>query len=156
MEQSILISTKKILGIPEDYTVFDLDIITHINTAFSTLTQLGVGPANGFMIEDESAVWADFITDYPSGNYDTPTGDDLQYNSVKSYVFLKVRQLFDPPSTSYLIAATEKQIQELEWRLNTHREENEWVDPDPNVRIVEDIYDGTVVEVTNRRRTWRR
>lgn len=121
MEQSILISTKKILGIAEDYTVFDLDIITHINSAFSTLTQLGVGPAVGFMIEDDAAVWADFIE------------DDLQYNSVKSYVFLRVRQLFDPPSTSYLISAVERQISELEWRLNVHREETGWVDPDPDL-----------------------
>jgi hypothetical protein len=130
MEQSILKSTKKILGIAEDYTVFDLDIITHINTAFSTLTQLGVGPTNGFMIEDDTAVWSDFITDYPSSVYETPT-DDLQYNSVKSYVFLRTRLLFDPPTTSYLIAAHEKQIQELEWRLNVHREETGWVDPNP-------------------------
>lgn len=122
MEQSILTSTKKILGIAEDYTVFDLDIITHINSAFSTLTQLGVGPATGFQIDDASEVWADFIED------DT----DFQWNSVKSYVFLRVRQLFDPPATSYLISAQQKQIEELEWRLNTHREEAEWVDPDPN------------------------
>jgi hypothetical protein len=128
MEQSILISTKKILGIAEDYTVFDLDIITHINSAFSTLTQLGVGPAQGFMIDDATAVWADFIV------------DDLQYNAVKSYVFLKVRQLFDPPSTSYLISAVERQIQELEWRLNVHREETGWVDPDPNPIYPEDLF----------------
>ena len=119
MEQSILTSTKKILGIAEDYTVFDLDIITHINTALSTLTQLGVGPAIGFMIEDEAAEWGDFI------------GNDLQLNSVKSYVFLKVKQLFDPPTTSFLIAAQEKQITELEWRLNSHREESQWVEPEP-------------------------
>jgi hypothetical protein len=119
MENSILISTKKILGIAEDYTAFDLDIITHINTAFSTLTQLGVGPAEGFMIEDNTEVWADFIA------------DDSQYNSVKSYVFLRVRQLFDPPTTSYLIEAYNKQIQELEWRLNVHREETGWTDPNP-------------------------
>ena len=125
MEQSILISTKKILGIAEDYTVFDLDIITHINTAFSTLTQLGVGPADGFMIEDETAVWEDF----------DPVDDHLNYNSVKSYVFLKTRQLFDPPTTSYLISAVEKQIQELEWRLNVYREGTEWIDPD----IIEEV-----------------
>jgi hypothetical protein len=119
MEQSILISTKKILGIAEDYTAFDLDVITHINSAFSTLTQLGVGPAVGFMIDDASAVWTDFIE------------NDLQYNSVKSYVFLRTRQLFDPPTTSYLISAVERQISELEWRLNVHREELEWVDPNP-------------------------
>lgn len=123
MEQSILISTKKILGIAEDYTVFDLDIITHINTAFSTLTQLGVGPADGFMIEDASDLWTDF----------DPVDDHLNYNSVKSYVFLKVKQLFDPPTTSYLISAQEKQIEELEWRLNTYREGTEWVDPDPPI-----------------------
>lgn len=129
MEQSILNSTKKILGIAEDYTVFDLDIITHINTAFSTLAQLGVGPTAGFMIDDAEEVWANFFGEIP----------DFQYNSVKSYVFLKVRQLFDPPQTSYLISATEKQIEELEWRLNTHREETAWVDPDPP-RYTVDIY----------------
>lgn len=118
METSILTSTKKILGIADDYLVFDLDVITHINTAFSTLTQLGVGPAAGFMIEDADAVWEDFITD-----------GDAQYNAVKSYVYLKVRQLFDPPQTSYLISAMERQIEELEWRLNVHREETGWTDP---------------------------
>lgn len=128
MEDSILTSTKKILGIAEDYTVFDLDIITHINTAFSTLTQLGVGPAQGFMINDASALWTDYIA------------GDLQYNSVKSYVFLRVRQLFDPPQTSYLIAAVDKQIQELEWRLNVYREETGWVDPDPDPVYPEDLF----------------
>jgi hypothetical protein len=130
METSILISTKKILGIAEDYTVFDLDIITHINTAFSTLTQLGVGPAEGFMIEDSAALWTDF----------DPVDDQVNFNSVKSYIYLKVKMLFDPPTTSYLIAASEKQIEELEWRLNVHREESEWVDPDPNIRNIEDLF----------------
>lgn len=117
MEASILTSTKKILGVGGADTSFDLDIITHINTAFSTLTQLGVGPVDGFMIEDADAEWEDFI------------GEDNRYQSVKSYVFLKVRQLFDPPTTSYLITAVEQQIKELEWRLNTNREETDWVDP---------------------------
>lgn len=121
METSILTSTKKILGIAADYTAFDLDIITHINAAFSTLTQLGVGPATGFMIEDAEDEWYNFIE------------DDIQLNSVKTYVYLKVRQLFDPPTTSYLISAVEKQIQELEWRMNTNREATEWIDPDPAV-----------------------
>jgi hypothetical protein len=120
METSILIGTKKILGLAEDYTAFDHDVITHINSAFSTLTQLGVGPAEGFMIEDESAVWTDFITD-----------NDLQYNSVKTYVYLRVRMVFDPPATSFVIAALNEQIKELEWRLNVHREETGWVDPNP-------------------------
>lgn len=121
MEESILISTKKILGISGDYTAFDLDIITHINAAFSTLTQLGIGPAEGFMIESDEEEWYDYIE------------DDIQLNTVKSYIFLKVRQLFDPPSTSYLITAMEKQIAEFEWRLNTNRESTEWVDPDPPI-----------------------
>ena len=142
MEQSILTSTKKILGITEDYTVFDLDIITHINTAFSTLAQLGVGPADGFMIDDATYLWEDFLGEVP----------DFQNNSVKSYVFLKVRQLFDPPQTSYLITAVEKQIQELEWRLNVHREETSWVDPDPVDYYVEDIHEGTIVEVSGGKR----
>lgn len=120
MEPSILTSTKKILGLSSDYTAFDTDIVMHINTAFSTLTQLGVGPVAGFMIEDATAVWDDFIPD-----------GDLQYNSVKSYVYLRTRLLFDPPSTSYLIASFEEQLKELEWRLNVHREETGWTDPNP-------------------------
>jgi hypothetical protein len=142
MEQSILKSTKKILGIAEDYTVFDLDIITHINSAFSTLTQLGVGPVEGFIIEDDSDLWTDFID----------VNVDFQWNSVKSYVFLRVRMLFDPPQTSYLISASERQIQELEWRLNVHREETDWVDPNPPDYWVEDIHEGSIVEVRGGKR----
>jgi hypothetical protein len=135
VEQSILNSTKKILGIAADYTVFDLDIITHINTAFSTLTQLGVGPSHGFMINDGTETWQDFI------------GDDLQYNSVKSYVFLRVRALFDPPQTSYLISATERQIEQLEWRLNVHREETGWTNPvDPTLPVSDIFGDPTVID----------
>jgi hypothetical protein len=119
MDASILTSTKKILGIAEDYTAFDTDIITHINSVFSTLTQLGVGPEDGFMIEDSSSMWDDFYV------------DDNQFNAVRSYVYLRVRLLFDPPTTSYLIAAFDRQVAELEWRLNVHREEEDWVDPNP-------------------------
>lgn len=128
VEPSILVSTKKVLGIADDYTAFDLDITTHINSALSTLTQLGVGPPTGYEIDDVSDNWEDFI------------GDDLQYNAVKSYVFLRVRQLFDPPQTSYLISAYDRQIQELEWRLNTHREETQWVDPDPPLIETVDLF----------------
>jgi hypothetical protein len=106
MTESILNSTKKILGISEDYTAFDLDILTHINSVFSTLHQLGVGPVNGFVIEDADAEWMDFL------QFDT------RLNAVKTYVYLRVRLLFDPPQTSYLIGAMKEQIQELEWRLN--------------------------------------
>jgi hypothetical protein len=118
VETSILKSTKKILGIEADYTAFDLDVITHINSAFSTLTQLGIGPINGFMIEDDTATWGDFLGT-----------SDLQLNNVKTYVYLKVRLVFDPPQTSFHLQAIKDQIQELEWRINVHREETAWTDP---------------------------
>lgn len=117
METSILTSIKKLLGIAEDYTAFDLDILTHINSAFATLNQLGLGPMEGFMIEDADAVWADFL------------GTDKRLNAVKSYVFQSVRLLFDPPTTSYHLTALKEQIREAEWRLNTYREEEGWFPP---------------------------
>lgn len=123
MESSILTSIKKNLGIDASYTVFDQDIITYINAAFSTLTQLGVGPAVGFMIDSADDVWDDFIV----------LDDDREYNSIKIYIQLRVRMLFDPPQTSYLLDAMTEQINQLEWRLNVHREETGWVDPDPPV-----------------------
>lgn len=110
MPDSILDTTKKVLGIAADYTAFDPDILFHINTVFSTLCQLGIGPEDGFSIEDKDAVWADFI------------GEDKRLNSVKTYTYLRVRMLFDPPTTSFLQDAMKQQIQELEWRLNVHRE----------------------------------
>jgi len=110
MEESILDSTKKILGLEATYTPFDLDVITHINAAFSILNQLGVGPEEGFSILDNQAVWADFVV---------PTN---QLHLVKTYVYLKVRILFDPPSTSFLLDTYNNQIKEYEWRLSTFRE----------------------------------
>ncbi len=117
MEPSILKSTKKILGVGETDTSFDVDIITHINAVLSVLTQVGIGPDNGYMIEDDSATWDAFI------------GTDPRLNLVKTYLYLKVRLLFDPPGTSYAIDAMEKQIAEFEWRLNVMREEESWTDP---------------------------
>ena len=111
MEESILNSTKKILGLEAVYTPFDLDVITHINAAFSLLNQLGVGPIDGFMIEDDTTVWSD---------YPIPQN---QLHLVKTYIYLKVRVLFDPPTTSFLVTATNDQIKEYEWRLNVFREE---------------------------------
>lgn len=113
MENSILISTKKVLGVDASYTVFDLDILMHINAAFSILQQLGVGPAEGFFIEDDSAQWTDFVLE---------PGSEISINLVKTYVQLKARMLFDPPTTSFLIEAMTKQINEYEWRLNVFRE----------------------------------
>lgn len=127
MESSILISTKKVLGIGPDDTSFDLDIITHINSAFVNLYQLGIGPVNGFMIEDAEPKWNDFISSDPML---------LPYlNLIKTCVILRVRMLFDPPTTSYLINAMEKQIAEHEWRLSAGREAIEWVDPNPSVVV---------------------
>lgn len=103
---SILGSIKKLLGITEVYDVFDKDLVMHINSVFFVLTQLGVGPAEGFSIQDETAVWDDFI----------PCGANLE--AVKSYVYLKVRLLFDPPQSSALTEAINRQISEFEWRLN--------------------------------------
>lgn len=126
MEESILKCVKKILGIDAAYTAFDLDILIHINTVFSILHQLGIGPDDGFAIEDDTATWTSFI------------GSDPQKNSVKTYVYLKVRMMFDPPGTSFLIESMNSQIRELEWRLNVLREETEWVDPDPELILVEE------------------
>lgn len=105
--ESILTSVKKMLGIAEEYTQFDVDIIIHINSVFTTLTQLGVGPSEGFYIEDKDSEWQEFIQ------------DQNKLQAVKSYMYLKVRLLFDPSSLgASTLAAYERQIQELEWRLN--------------------------------------
>jgi hypothetical protein len=117
MEESILKSTKKILGLADDYTPFDLDVITHINAAFSILDQLGVGPVGGFLIEDDTTLWADYVV------------PPNQLHLIKTYIYLKVRSLFDPPTTSFLITATNDQLKEYEWRLNVFREEYMYVPP---------------------------
>lgn len=103
--ESILNSIKKLLGIAEDYDHFDSDIIMHINSVFATLTQLGVGPEDGFSIDDESAKWEDFLP------------EERMFHSVKSYMFMKVKLMFDPPLSSAVIECTKEQIKELEWRL---------------------------------------
>lgn len=103
---SILTSIKKMLGITEDYTHFDTDIVIHINSVFSILTQLGVGPPEGFYIQDKTTIWYEYIS------------DPNKIEMVKSYMYLKVRLIFDPPSSSSVIEAFNKQISEFEWRLN--------------------------------------
>lgn len=104
--ESILTSIKKLLGITEEYTHFDNDIIMHINSVLMILTQMGVGPKEGFMIEDDSYNWEDFIS------------DPVKLQAVKSYVYLKVRLLFDPPSSSAVAESMNRMISEFEWRLN--------------------------------------
>lgn len=119
MTDSILNSIKKVLNVPEDYAAFDQDILMHINSVFSTLNQLGVGPESGFRIDDQTPVWSSYLN-----------GDD-RLNNVKSYMYLRVRMLFDPPATSFTIAAFQEQIKELEWRINTQSEEELWIEPAP-------------------------
>lgn len=107
MEESILLSTKKLVNMAGDYDEFDTDLIIHINTVFMILRQLGVGPVEGFTIKDESAKWSDFIP-----------ADDIRFEGVKTYMALKTRLVFDPPSSSIIKACIDESIKELESRLN--------------------------------------
>ena len=102
--ESILTSIKKLLGIMSDYTNFDDDIIIHINTAFAMLNQFGVGPQGGFMIVDENSGWEDYTT-------------EKNLNMVKTYIYLKVRLLFHPPTSSALIESINRTLSEIEWRI---------------------------------------
>lgn len=110
--ESILDSTKAALGIVPTYDAFDNQLIMYINTAFSTLHQLGVGPDEGFFIEDNTATWTDFLN-----------GKRL-LNMVITYVHMSVRLMFDPPANSFATTAMKEQMKELEWRINVQ------VDPD--------------------------
>ena len=101
---SILTSIKKLLGISSDYTHFDNDIIVEINSALSALTQLGVGPAEGFAIQDASSTWDEFF-------------DDPKLNMAKTYVQIRVKLVFDPPTSSALIESYNRQLDEITWRL---------------------------------------
>ncbi len=105
MEESILVSIKKLLGIAEDYPHFDPDIILQINSAFSTLNQLGVGPEEGFQITGPSDVWSSFIS-------------DARWNFAKTFVQIKVKLAFDPPTSSALMESYNRQLDELTWRLS--------------------------------------
>lgn len=108
---SILNSVKKMLGIFPEVTDFDEDITMNLNSAIATLTQLGVGPTNGFFIEDDEITYEDFI----GGNIPI-------LHSVKMYLYFRTRLGFDPPSSSYVLSSMEKQVSELEWRLKTMSE----------------------------------
>ena len=131
--ESILTSIKKLLGISEEYEHFDADIIMHINSVFMTLTQLGVGPSEGFYIEDEEAYWTDFISDM------------TKLQAVKTYTYLRVKLLFDAASIgSATLAAYERQIQEFEWRMNLIAESS---DADDDVAVKPSIsVSGVVVD----------
>lgn len=130
---SILSSVKKILGLDDDYDVFDLDIVLHINSVFADLQQIGIGPVDGFQITGDAETWDAYL------------GTEMNLNAVKSYVYLRVRLLFDPPGTSYHINAMQEQITKMEWRLNVQRESVAWVDPNPEPVSSDELFDGGVV-----------
>lgn len=111
VQDSILLSIKKMLGLDQDYDVFDPELIIHINTVFGTLHQLGVGPEEQFRISGDNDIWLDFDT------------DGEQIDEVKSYIYLRVRLLFDPPSSSFVLNSFQDQLKELEWRLNVKTDE---------------------------------
>lgn len=105
---SILTSIKKLLGITEEYEHFDTDLIIHINSVFSILTQLGIGPKDGFSIRDKTSKWSDFLNDK----------DDKRLEMIKSYVYMKVKLMFDPPTNSSLLESMTRFTNEFEWRAN--------------------------------------
>ncbi len=117
---SILTDVKKMLSIPEDYEQFDADIIIHINSVFSILAQLGVGSKSGFAISDKTTEWSDYI------------GEDYRLNDVKTYIYLKVRLIFDAPTSTAAVEAMKEAIKEIEFRLNvtSHEIEEEEEDDD--------------------------
>lgn len=142
MDTSILNTIKKLLGPSQDLTDFDTDIIVHINNAFSTLSDLGVGPPEGFYITDASSTWSDYINsaniikDSNGKNILDNVNDSIQdslpqpyynnkqiiLNKVKTYVYLKTKLHFDPPTNSALLESMKESIKELEWRLNVNAE----------------------------------
>lgn len=111
IKDSILHDTKQVLGLEFDDDSFDLDVTLHINSVFMTLSQIGVGPRGGYQITNADNKWGEFI------------GDDLNLNSVKSYVYLRLRLLFDPPTNSFLVESFQKQLNELEWRLSVQTDQ---------------------------------
>lgn len=111
MEESILNTVKKMLGLAEDYDAFDVDVVVGINSAFLTLKQLGVGPEEGFSITGSEEKWSNFLG-----------AESALLGAVKQYIYLKTRMLFDPPSTSSHIDALKSAISELEFRLTVEAE----------------------------------
>ena len=108
---SILQSIKKLIGITEDYTHFDADIIIYINSVFMILNQLGIGLPNGFSISDDTSTWTDYLPE-----------DNKNFEAVKTYMYLKIKLIFDPPMSSAVMEAMKQMISELEWRLNAEAE----------------------------------
>lgn len=134
MLKSILNDIKHLLGIEPDYNVFDSDIIIHINSVFMTLHQLGVGPEKPFHITGDSETWGQF------------TRGRLDIMAVKTYIYLKVRLIFDPPTNSFTITALENQAKEFEWRLMAQREVAPEEPEDESSKPSDDIMEPLTVE----------
>lgn len=128
MEQSILKSTKKLVNVPVDDPSFDQDLVTHINSAFAHLHQLGLGPESGFRITGETELWTDF---YPE-TMEIPVQSEIQSN-----IGIQVRMIFDPSTTPHLLASLEKLRERSDFRLTVWREEHDWVDPSPNIMVID-------------------
>lgn len=111
MSESILESVKRSLGIVPEFEAFDPQLIMYCNTAFATLSQLGIGPEGGFSISDETAEWADYLGD-----------KELKFEIAKTYMYMRVRLMFDPPSSSFALESMKEQIKEFEWRLIAENE----------------------------------
>lgn len=107
---SILISIAKLLGMEADYTYFNPDVIMHINTVLLSINQLGVGPPEGFSITDTTETWSSLV------------GDRKDIDAIKTLIYMKVKLLFDPPTSSYVLESMERQITELEWRIKVQVE----------------------------------
>lgn len=127
--ESILTSIKKMLDVEESCTHFDPTIISHINTALMVLTQIGVGPESGFSIKDASAKWSDFLSDMS------------KLEGVKTYIYLRVKPLFDPTSSSAISSAMKNVADELEWRMNINAEDLEAKESEILSSLVKEDYD---------------
>jgi len=114
--ESILETVKKLLGLAKEYTSFDADILVHINTVFSNLTQMGIGPIEGFTIDGYDETWAEFVT-----------SSELKTQQVKSYMVAKVKSLFDPPSNGNVAEAMHRSISEMEYRLYVEEQNSTYV-----------------------------
>ncbi len=117
--ESILISIKKLLGVAEDDDGFDQELLMHINSTFMILNQLAVGPSNGFLITDSTNTWNQIL------------GARTDLDIIKSYIYLRVRLLFDPPQNSFLVESINRQITEFEWRMNVQAESGVTVNEEP-------------------------
>lgn len=115
-DDSILNSIKKLLGFDSDYSAFDIDIMIHINTVFFSFQELGIGPAEGFSIKGSEETWSQFI-------------GEQSIEAVKSVMYMRVRLIFDPPTSSFALTAMKENAERLEWLLLVQQEGVRWTPP---------------------------